>query len=98
MPSQRSKPKQPVLTHRQQLQLATPDPKHKKSRARTLVRRKLMKLAQSIPPIRQQNPPYRRKVFRYGFPEVYQLGAVNGVPLNYGIDSRHAWGESTDLA
>ena len=26
------------------------------------------------------------------------LGAVDGVDLNYGIDSRHTWGQTTNLA
>ena len=88
------------VTHRHRLQLVT-KPKNKKFTkfpARTILRRKRMRLSQSIPPILEQSPSYKRSEFRLGFPEVHCLGAVDGFKLNYGIDSRHTWGESTNLA
>ena len=88
----------PVLTHRQRLQLATPMPKNPKSVLRTILRRKQMRLSQSDPPIKEQTPPYKRTQFRLGFPETHALGAVDGVDLEYGIDTRHTYGKSTDFA
>ena len=55
-------------------------------------------LAQVHPPIREQAPPYHRSMFRFGYPEVHMIGAYDGVELEYGIDKRHTWGKSTNLA
>ena len=87
-----------MLTHRQRLQLAPAKPKNKKSLARTLLRRKRIQLSQFVPPIRDQRPPYHRSEFRLGVPGVHCLGAVDGVLLDYGIDSRRTWGQTTNLA
>jgi hypothetical protein len=77
-----------------------PKPKNKQSVLRTNLRRKRLQLSQSIPPIKEQSPPYKRSAFRLGHPEVHCVGSVKGLKLDLddGIDSRHTWGESIDLA
>ena len=66
---------------------------------RRLVRERIM-LAdlESVPLIREQDPPYKRYGFRYGAKPVHRLGQVNGAALDYGIETRHTWGNTTDLA
>ena len=87
-----------VLTPRQRLQLATPMPKNRRSVLRTILGRKRMQMFQSVPPIKEQTPPYKRTEFRWGFPEKHSLGSVDGVDLEYGIDKRHTFGKCTDFA
>ena len=43
-----------------------------------------------------QDPPYYRQGFQYGLSTEHHLGAVNGLPLDYGIDTRKPWGKQTD--
>jgi hypothetical protein len=93
-----TKPRHRALTPRQRLQLATPMPRNKKSLLRTILRRKQMQLFQSVPPVREQTPPFKRTEFRWGFPEEFALGAVEGVDLEYGIDTRRKYGKTTGFA
>jgi hypothetical protein len=53
---------------------------------------------QPVPPSMVQDPPYYRQGFQYGLSMEHHLGAVNGLPLDYGIDTRKPWGKQTDLA
>jgi hypothetical protein len=97
-----TKPRHRALTPRQRLQLATPMPRNQKSLLRTILRRKQMQLFQSVPPVRKQTPPFRRTAseFRWGFPdsEEFSLGAVEGVDLEYGIDTQRKYGKPTGFA
>ncbi len=61
-------------------------------------KRRELRAQQPVPPFMVQDPPYHRIGFRYGLSTEHHLGAVNGLHLDYGIDSRKQWGKQTDLA
>jgi hypothetical protein len=50
---------------------------------------------QPFPPLMVQDQPYYRQGFQYGFSTEHHLGAVNGLPLDYGIETRKPWGKQT---
>ena len=63
-------------------------PPHHAVTAYNVTRRECLALNQPVPPLMENDQPYFKQGLQYGRSIQHHLGAVNGLPLDYGIDTR----------